>query len=96
MTQSGHLYVPAARSAAGSTSCLSAEALCRTPSHSLGIKKGPRRWDIQRGPKSEELGARSEQQRQAQPTAETSRQPPLGRHADTSGALQLCPAGNCE
>ena len=34
-------------------------------------KRGPRWWEIQRGPKSEELGARSERQRQAQPMAES-------------------------
>ena len=34
-------------------------------------EKGPRWWEIQRGPKSEELGARSEKQRQAQPMAES-------------------------
>ena len=34
-------------------------------------EKGPRWWEIQRGPKSEELGARSERQRQAQPMAES-------------------------
>ena len=32
---------------------------------------GPRWWEIQRGPKSEELGARSEKQRQARPMAES-------------------------
>ena len=40
-------------------------------------KKGPRWWEIQRGPKSEELGARSERQRQAQPMAEAFAPAPL-------------------
>jgi hypothetical protein len=44
-------------------------------------EKGPRWWEIQRGPKSEELGARSEKQRQAQPTAESFA--PAPRSADT-------------
>jgi hypothetical protein len=34
-------------------------------------EKGPRWWEIQNRPESEELGARSEKQRQAQPTAES-------------------------
>ena len=44
-------------------------------------EKGPRWWEIQRGPKSEELGARSEKQRQAQPMAESFA--PAPRSADT-------------
>jgi hypothetical protein len=34
-------------------------------------ENGPRWWETQRGPKSEELGARFEMQRQAQPMAES-------------------------
>jgi hypothetical protein len=34
-------------------------------------ERGPRWWEIQRGPKSEEFGARSEKQRQARPMAES-------------------------
>jgi len=49
-------------------------------------ENGPRWWETQRGPKSEELGARFEMQRQAQPMAEALPQPPLGQHVGTSAA----------
>jgi len=44
---------------------------------SSGIKEEPRWWKVQRGPKSEELGARSRRQRKLNPRRKASPQPPL-------------------